>query len=123
MKIRQKQIIFIKALLTESTITKACEKASISRVTAYKYLNDEDFKRELNKHQAQSINETSRFLQGQLSECNDTLMQIIRDKNTSPQIKINAINTIYNNCYRFSELTDVINRLEEIERNCENIYN
>lgn len=33
-----KQVSFLKALLEESTISKACKKAGISRRTGYKYL-------------------------------------------------------------------------------------
>ena len=36
-------------MLEESTITKAAEKAGISRDTAYKYLKNENFQAELNK--------------------------------------------------------------------------
>lgn len=44
--LRAKELDFLKAMLEESTITKASEKANISRKTAYSYLQKEEFKRE-----------------------------------------------------------------------------
>lgn len=110
-----RQVRFLKAMLEESTITKAAEKAGISRKTADNYLNNQDFQRELNKKKTECINDTVRFLQGKLSFCNETLIAIIENPETSQQVKINAINTIYTNCKSLMETSEVITRLEQLE--------
>ena len=112
---RAKQVNFLQALLTEPTITGAAEKAHISRETAYKYLKDETFKAELDKRRNECITDTVRYLQGNLALCNETLIGIIRSRSTSPQIKINAINTVYQNCRGLTELVELSSLLEQME--------
>ena len=110
-----KQTKFLKAMLEESTISKAAEKAQITRYTAYKYLKDREFQSELNRRRGECINDTVRYLQGKLSLCNETLVSIIENPETSDQIKINAINAIYANCKAMAETAEIITRLEQVE--------
>lgn len=115
-----KQTAFLKALLEESTITKASETAGISRKTAYKYLANRDFQAELNKRRAECINDTVRFLQGKLALCGETLVNIIENPEIPAQIKINAVNAVYANCKSMTETAEIITRLESIETQIEN---
>ena len=110
-----KQTAFLQAMLEESTITKAAERAGINRTTAYKYLKDKDFKKELNARRTECVNDTVRYLQGKLSLCNETLVSIIENPDTNDQTKINAINAIYANCKSMTETAEIITRLEQVE--------
>ena len=110
-----KQTAFLQALLTESTVTQAIKTANISRSTAYKYLNDVDFQKELNKHRQEALTSTVRFLQGKLSVCAEKLVEIVENPNTKDQVKINAINSIYANCKAITETAEVVERLQTIE--------
>lgn len=112
----QKQAAFLKAMLEESTISKAADTAKISRETAYKYLKDPDFKAELDKRRSECLNDTVRFLQSKLTVCSEQLVRIIEDEDTADQVKINAINTVFTNFKSMSETADVIARLEQIEK-------
>lgn len=114
-----KQSLFLQAMLEESTIVKASEKAGISRKTAYNYMKNPEFKKELNKRRSECINDTVRFLQGKLALCGETLVEIIEKPNVSEQIKINAINSIYANCKAMTETADIMTRLEQIEESIE----
>lgn len=111
-----KQMAFLKAMLEEPTITKAAEKAKIGRNTAYKYLSNPEFQSELNRRRGECINDTVRYLQGKLSLCSETLINIIENPETSNQVKINAINAVYANCKAMTETAEVIARLEQIEQ-------
>ena len=102
-------------MLEESTISKAAEKAGITRKTAYNYLKNKDFKKELNRRRGELVNDAVRYLQGKLSLCNETLVSMIENPDTSHQIKINAINAIYTNCKSMTETAEIITRLEQIE--------
>ena len=113
---KAKQIKFLAALLTESTVTKAIETAGITRGTAYKYLNDPDFKKELEQRKSEFITDTVRYLQGKLSLCNETLVGIVTDKNSTDAAKIAAANAIYSNCKSMMETAEIISRLENIEK-------
>lgn len=110
-----KQTLFLKAMLEESTISKAADRAGITRKTAYNYLQNKDFQKELNRRRGECITDTVRFLQSKLALCNETLVSIIENPDTSDQIKINAINAIYTNCKSMTETAEIITRLEQVE--------
>ena len=110
-----RQALFLKSMLEESTISKAAEKTGITRKTAYNYLKNKDFKRELNRKRGELVNDAVRYLQGKLSLCNETLVSMIENPDTSNQIKINAINAIYTNCKSMTETAEIITRLEQVE--------
>ena len=42
-------------------------------------------------------------------------MEIIKDPNTTPQVKINAINSIFNNCNKLTETNDILTKIASIE--------
>ena len=111
-----KKLKFLQALLEESTVTKAAEKAGIGRTTAYKYLKDEEFCSELNQRKSDCINDAIRYLQGKLSLCNEALVKIVKNPDTSDQIKINAINSIYANCKGMTETAEMIALSERAEK-------
>lgn len=113
---RGKQRAFLEAMLQCPTITEASKMADISRDTAYKYLKDEAFKKELSKRQGEHISGTVRFLQSKLNACAETLAEIVENPETPPQIKINACNAIFQNCKAMTDTAEIIERLEEIER-------
>lgn len=111
-----KQMAFLKAMLEEPTITKAAEKAKIGRNTAYKYLKNPEFQKELNRRRSECINDAVRYLQGKLPLCSETLVKIIENPKTSDQVKVNAVNALCANCKAMTETADVIARLEQIEQ-------
>lgn len=113
---KAKQVKLLAALLEESTITGAAKKAGITRATAYKYLQDRDFRAELNRRRSECINDAVRYLQGKLALCNETLVKIIEDKDVSSQVKINAVNAIYANCKSMTETAEIVMRLDSIEK-------
>lgn len=111
----KKQMDFLKALMTETTIVKATEKARISRSTAYRYLNDVEFKQELNKAKVECISDTIRYLQGNLTACSEELMKIVKNPKTADQVRINAINTVFQNCKSLIDTCEVEERMRQIE--------
>lgn len=111
-----KQLAFIDAYLSESDINKVCKKLNITRPTYYKYLNDDVIKQEISKIRLETIEKTTRYLQDNLSLCSQELVNIIKSKEIAPQIKINAINSIFNNCSKLTEQVDIISKLENIEQ-------
>lgn len=113
---KAKQENFITALMTESTTKAAYEKAGISKFTAYKYLRDPEFRAELDKRRIECIDNTVRYLQGKLDLCNKSLVGIIEDDSIAPQIRINAINTLYATCKGFTDTADIIARLNDLEQ-------
>lgn len=111
----KKQMNFLQALLTETTIAGATKKAGISRSTAYRYLNDAEFKQELNRAKAECISDTIRYLQGNMTACSEELMKIVKNPETADQVRINAINTVFQNCKSLIDTCEVEERMRQIE--------
>ena len=42
-------------------------------------------------------------------------MDIVKDPKASPQVKINAINSIFSNCNKLTETNDILTILADIE--------
>lgn len=112
---KQKQVKFLEALLREPTVTRSAQVAGITRSTAYSYLNDPSFKQELDKRRNECIEDAVRYLQGKLSVCVETLVSIIEDPDTAPQIKVNAITATSAFCKNLTE-AEVLNRLQKLEK-------
>lgn len=115
MDLNDKQNKFIDTYLTSKNMTDTCKKLKISRNTAYNYLKEEKIKEEITKRRTELMSDTTLYLQGNLQECSKTLMDIIKDKSTTAQVKINAINSIFNNCNKLIETNDILVRLNDIE--------
>lgn len=117
MELTDKQLKFIDAYLTSKNIKEVCDKLKISRSNVYQqYLNDPVIKQEISKRRNELLNDTTMYLQDKLQECSKVLMDIVHDKNTAPQVKINAINSVFNNYVKLAETTDILTRLEELEQ-------
>ena len=115
-RLNDKQLAFIDAYLSENDINKVCKKLNITRPTYYKYLNDDAVKQEISKIRLANIENTARYLQDSLTLCSQELVKIIKSDDVSPQIKINAINSIFNNCNKLTEQVDIISKLDNIEQ-------
>lgn len=111
----QKQIKFLACLLENSSTSKAIKAAGISSATAYKWLKDEAFRRELERKKAEMLTSVSGYLQNSLASCCETLMEIVKDPETSAQVKINAISLIFQNARSFTEQTEILARMSRIE--------
>lgn len=116
---KTKQLLFLTALLEEPSINKAIKRAGISSSTAYKYLNDEEFKKELDKRRNEAISDAVRYLQNKMTLCTEKLIDIIENQDTSDQVRINAINAVFTN-YKYLndnyEINERLNELEELAR-------
>ena len=114
-ELEDKYIKFIDTYLSSKSITETCKKLNITRSTAYRYLKEENVKAEIDKRRGELINDTTLYLQDSLQECSRQLMEIIKDPNTTPQVKINAINSIFNNCNKLTETNDILTKIASIE--------
>ena len=114
--ITEKQSKFIDTYLSSKNMTETCKKLNISRNTAYMYLKVDAVKKEIDKRRSELITNTTLYLQDSLQECSKVLMDIIKDPNTAPQIKINAINSIFSNCNKLTETNDIMTKLAEVEQ-------
>ena len=121
--LNDKQLAFLDAYLSEQDINKVCKKLNITRPTYYKYLNDDAVKQEISKIRLATIENTARYLQDSLSLCSQELVKIIKSDEIAPQIKINAINSVFSNCSKLTEQVDILSKLEDIEQRLSEVDN
>lgn len=110
-----KQVKLLKALLVEPTIEKACERAGVSRMSAYVWLKDDKFSVALENARTEAIGGALRYMQSSYTECVEALMEIVRDKSVNPQIRISAINSVFNNSRIVSDHYEVAGMIAHIE--------
>lgn len=118
-----KQLKFIDAYFKEQNIDNICKRLDITRATYYNYINDINVKQEINRLRHEMISNTTLFLQTCLNECSKELYNIIKDDATTPQTKINAINSIFANCNKLTEQVDILEKLNQIEQKLQEVYN
>ena len=106
--------------LSESDINKVCKKLNITRPTYYKYLKDDVIQQEIYRIRLATIESTTRYLQDHLDLCSKELINIIKSNGIPPQTKINAINSVFNNCSKLTEQVDILSKLDVIEQRLSN---
>lgn len=111
----QRQNNFLKALLTTSTVEEASQQANITRKTAYKYLNDLDFKEAYRDARRDAMQQVTTTLQVTSVKAVQTLARVLDDTEATPSAKVQASRSVLEFAYRAIELDDITARLEELE--------
>lgn len=114
-----KQLKFINAYFKYNDIKDVCKSLNITRPTYYKYLKDDAIKDAITNQRIEIMQGATKNLQINLSLCSDELIKIIKSDETPPQIKINAINSVFNNCNKLTEQLDIISEIESIKEKLE----
>jgi ACT domain-containing protein len=115
-----KQLKFINAYFKYNSINEVCKDLKITRPTYYKYLNDTNVNDAIVKQRLEIMQGATRHLQTNLGLCSDELIKIIKSDKTPPQVKINAINSVFTNCNKLTEQIDIITELDNIEQKLQN---
>lgn len=111
-----KQENFINAYIETGNMTNASKKAKISRNTAYTYLKNNKVKEVISQRKTDLLQSTALYLQNNIYDCSRELMKIIKSDDAPASVKIQAINSVFNNCRNLIEITDIENRIEELEK-------
>lgn len=107
--------ILVQSFLACPSIAEISRKTGISRSAIYKTMERDSFKGKLAKAKQEALQNTVSFLQGNLAECANTLMQIVKGDDVSPQTKVNACQAIMQQCRSWTDEIDVINRIAALE--------
>lgn len=92
---RETQVI--NAMLLYPSVAQVSKAVNIPTRLIYTMMQKDSFKERLREAREQATAETITYLQGNLSTCAESLMEIVKDKNISPQVRVNAINAVFNN--------------------------
>ncbi|MGI8542817.1 MAG: hypothetical protein ACR2MD_04980 [Aridibacter sp.] len=103
------------ALLTSNSITEAATKAKLSETTLYRYLQDNEFKDKYRNARRNLLESSIGQIQGATSDAVETLKRNL-DCGT-PSAEIRAAQIILDNSNRAFEITEILQRLENLEAN------
>lgn len=87
----------------------------LSRSTVQRYRGDPEFQQLLTERKTEFIKTAVNRMQAFMVEGVEVLEGIIRDNETSPQVKINAIQIMFNQCKTWTETADILERLKMLE--------
>ena len=113
---------FMFAMVTEPTIEKACNVSGISIATGYKYLKEYEFQNALEELKISILEGATNKLRGSLTQCADELLSIALNKDNSPQIRINAIQLVFNIFKQNTEIVDLQKRINELTNEFKEIH-
>lgn len=105
----------VAALLNTDTIRKAAEVVGLTERAIYARMKQPEFQEIYNQARSDLLNAATARLQSYTSKAITTLVAVMDDDNAAAQVKINAAVNILLYCLRFTEKTDVLQRIEALE--------
>ncbi len=106
----------ITALLTSDTKKEASAKAGISDRTLRSYLANPAFNTEYQKRKQKVLLDATRQIQSSLKTAINALNKIVTSKSSSDGAKISASRALLEYGLRFTDIADIIIRLEALEQ-------
>lgn len=104
------------ALVSNGTVRQAAAASEIPERTLWRLLEKPDFSARLEQEKMKLIATASDSLKSKLTAATTTLANVMEDVDTPPQVRVTAARTILEFSLRYSEMADVLHRLDELER-------
>ena len=105
----------IAALIAEGSIKGAAASLKCTTRTLYERMKKPEFKELYAQAKADILKIATAKLQGNLCGAIDTLTEIMKDEEAAKQTRVNSAVSILQYAARFTETTDIIERLEAVE--------
>ena len=105
----------IAALIAEGSIKRAAASLKCTTRTLYERMKKPGFKTLYTQAKADILKTATAKLQGNLCGAIDCLVSVMNDEKTAKQTRVNSAVSILQYAARFTETTDIIERLEAIE--------
>ena len=112
----RKDELILAALLINPTVRAASQACGVSESQIYARLRNDAFKKKYDQARKELLEQNTAALQGHLGVAIDTLAEIVQDGKASQQTRLNAAEAIIRNCLKLTEQTDIIARLDALER-------
>jgi hypothetical protein len=103
----------LSALLSSASIAEAAIRSALSERTLYRYLEDENFKKEYRSARRNLVENSIGQIQTATGEAVETLRKNLTCEN--PAVEVRAAQIILDTAYKGIELLDVLERLEVLE--------
>ena len=105
----------IAALIANGSIKGAAASLDCTERTLYERMKKPEFKELYTQAKGEILKAATAKLQGNLTGAIDTLAEVMNDKEAPKQTRVNSAVSILQYAARFTETTDIIERLEAIE--------
>lgn len=105
----------LSALLTSDTKAEAARKAGISDRTLRTYLADPAFNAEYQRRKKKLLSDATHQMQQSMKIAVSTLRGIIQKQESKDSDRITAARLILEYSLRYTEITDILSRIEELE--------
>lgn len=109
------------ALLSSDTQAEAAAKCGISDRTLRAYLADPAFNAEYQRRKRQLVSDATRQIQSNYNAAICALREVLDGEKSTAGEKISAARALLEYGLRFTEINDIMVRLEDIERAAENV--
>ena len=106
----------LQALLVSRTRAEAAKAAGIGESTLREYMKDPEFSTAYKQAATELLNSATMQLRQNLTAAIDRLGQIVTDDTEASPAQISAARTLLDFNLKFTELTDGLDRLTELER-------
>ena len=106
----------ISALLTCPTVRAAAEACGVSERRIYARLKDPAFCEQYEAKRHELLDHATAKLQGRIGEAVETMGEVMNDPKSPPQTRLNAADAIIRNGLKLTEQSDIIARLDALER-------
>lgn len=107
----------MQALLTHGSVREAARQSGISEATLYRYLSEQDFREEHRRARREALDSTVAKLQSATAEAVETLVRNLRCEN--PAVEVRTAQIILENAQKGLEATELVERVEELEKTIE----
>ena len=105
----------IAALIAKGSIKGAAASLECTTRTLYERMKKPEFKQLYNQAKGEVLKAATAKLQGNLCGAIDTLNEIMTDPEAPKQTRVNSAVSILQYAARFTETTDILERLEAVE--------
>ena len=119
-----KQKKALAALLTAPTIDAAAQAAGIGYTTLRRWLKDDEaFRREYERELAGLVTDAAAKAKQSMAPALSVLREIVEDEYGPAAVRVSAARSLLEYGLKLTEITDVIARLDALERNLEEYNN
>ena len=108
------------ALLTCGTVKEASVHLGCCQSTIYAKLKEPEFKAQFDELRQEVLKEATNALQVASLDAVAVLRELANDKGANPQSRIYACSQILAYCTKYTEQTEILERLNKLEENCNN---
>ena len=113
---RKNDEIILAALLSTPTVRAASQACGVSESVIYSRLKEPDFRERYDKERREMLTQSAAALQTHLGAAIEAMGEIVNDKETNAQTRLNAAEAVIRNTSTLTDRTDVLDRLYALER-------